>query len=78
MQEVVNADPLVHDALVELLLPRLCHYFESDQSLPPIVLDRCASLQVGLNNTLPLHSTDEGLTAVLTTYNSHCRKERLD
>ncbi|KAK9902043.1 hypothetical protein WJX75_002333 [Coccomyxa subellipsoidea] len=47
MQEVVNADPLVHDALVELLLPRLCHYFESDQSLPPIVLDRCASLQKG-------------------------------
>ena len=49
MQEIVSADPLVHDALVELLLPRLCHYFEADQSLPPIVLDRCACVQVGLH-----------------------------
>lgn len=46
MLEVVGADPLAHDALVELLLPRLCHYFEADQTLPPLQIGKCASLQV--------------------------------
>ncbi len=53
MQEIVSADPLVHDALVELLLPRMCHYFETDQSAQPIILDRCASLQVGKDKINP-------------------------
>ena len=47
MQEVLGADPLVAGALLQLLLPRLAHYYAPDAASPPLSLDKCAAVQVG-------------------------------
>ncbi|BDA50979.1 probable fanconi anemia group I protein homolog [Coccomyxa sp. Obi] len=47
MLNIVSADPLVHSALVELLLPKMFEYFQPDHSLPAVSLEKCANLQKG-------------------------------
>ena len=50
MLNIVTADPLVHSALVELLLPKLLDYYQPDHSLPAMSLEKCANLQVSTAN----------------------------
>ncbi|CAL8466110.1 g5646 [Coccomyxa elongata] len=47
MLNIVSADPLVHSALVELLLPKMFEYFQPDHTLPAMSLEKCANLQKG-------------------------------
>lgn len=56
MREVIKCDPLAHDALVELLLPRLCHYYDGDQTASPLALDKCTSQVSPPATDLHMHS----------------------
>lgn len=71
MQEVQRADPLVHDALLDLLLPQLCAYYVPDRTQPPLSLDKCATLQVSLTCAIPyLHRGADAYC--LPPSNLHC------
>lgn len=42
--QVLAADPRVHETLSELLLPHLQRYATPGDALPPLDLDKCASM----------------------------------
>jgi len=53
LSQVLSADPRCHELLSELLLPHLDRYVTPGDTLPPLVLDKCATIhQAGADPTL--------------------------
>ena len=44
LSQVLDADPRVHEALAELLLPHLQRYVAPGDALPPVALELCAAI----------------------------------